>query len=48
MIEATTQAHVTEAMARAHRERAKAFAGFWAVLWKLPTRRYRATSSRWA
>ncbi len=48
MIEATTQTHIAQAMMRAHNERAKAFSIFWAVLWKLPKRRTRASASRWA
>lgn len=48
MIEAPTSIQIARAMERAHMERAKAFSTFWSTLLKLPTRRNRALSSRWA
>ncbi|WP_153215713.1 hypothetical protein [Tritonibacter litoralis] len=48
MIEATTQAHIAQAMHRAHAERSKAFSVLWGWLWNLSVRRSRAPSSRWA
>ncbi len=48
MIEATTQAHIAQAMKTAHIERAKAWSDFWKMMWQLPKFELRRKSSRWA